>query len=388
MTSAVAVEAGSLWVVTAGDHKNVRNRVTGTTTNRVKYVVVGSGGDNWNGRKTKSHGEMSVPLAEWLTTRTPESGLTLPSTNGGASYRRVATPLPKRSEEPVRKTEPARGVINAPRGNISIETVTPDIAQSWIDRGGVNRKLVERRVAALAAAFKRGEGRLTYEPIVFDDEGHVINGQHRLHAIVRSGVPLQMMLVRGAEPEVFDVMDTGRSRTIGDILSIHGYASKDATAAAVRNLIFYEAYGTFNPGARESQTLINSVTTLEYLEKHPDVHEGLLIGDRIRGAGLQGGIGVWAALATLWLRSDPDKAKAFAESLITGAGLMPGDPGLALRNRCVNRTAGEFSKSGKGREFLGAIAIKAWNAYVKGQQVYQLVWKGDAKKPEPFPAVQ
>jgi hypothetical protein len=379
--TAEAIKSGSEWVRSNGVHTGLRKRVVGISKTRVKFVEIGGGNSFGNGKVADQ--PQSCSIEEFLGAHVPASELAGGTTNGYA-YRRAAEPKPRPVEKPINYT-PQRGVINVPRGNVSIELVTPDMAQEWIDRGGRNRKLTQRRVEALAAALKRGEGRLTYEPIVFDDEGHVINGQHRLHAIVHSGVPLQLMVVRGAEPEVFDVMDTGRSRTIGDILSIHGHPSKDATAATVRNLMFYEAYGRFSPTVRESQYMVNSVTTLAYLEEHPEVHEGVLLGDRIRGAGLQGGIGVWAALATIWLRISEHEARDFIEQLISGARLEHGSPALALRNRCVNRESGEFSKSGKGRELLGAMAIKAWNSFRRGEQVQILVWRGDAKKPEPFP---
>jgi hypothetical protein len=80
--------------------------------------------------------------------------------------------------------------------DIEVITITPEMAQEWLDRGGTNRKITRRRIEAMSAAILRGEWRLTGEAIKLDKDGHVRDGQNRLHAIVEAGVPVGV--ARGA----------------------------------------------------------------------------------------------------------------------------------------------------------------------------------------------
>ena len=110
-------------------------------------------------------------------------------------------------------------------------TITPELAQEWLDRGGTNRKITQRRIDAMAAAIQRGEWRLTGEAIKLDAEGRVRDGQNRLHAIVQAGMPVTSVVACGVDEDAFDVMGTGRSRNAADVLHIHGYPSLNAQQA-------------------------------------------------------------------------------------------------------------------------------------------------------------
>src|SRR5919202_4651022 len=99
-----------------------------------------------------------------------------------------------------------------PALNLEVMTITPELAQEWLDRGGVNRKLTRRRIDAMAAAIQRGEWQLTGEAIKLDHEGRVRDGQNRLHAIVQAGIPVRSVVARGGGGEGVDVIGTGRAR--------------------------------------------------------------------------------------------------------------------------------------------------------------------------------
>src|SRR5207302_6854563 len=193
-------------------------------------------------------------------------------------------------------------VTREPHLDLEIVTITPELAQEWLDRGGTNRKITRRRIEAMTAAIQHGEWRLTGEAIKLDADGRVRDGQNRLHAIVEAGIPVRSVVARGVSEEAFDVMDTGRPRTAADVLGIHGYPSQNALAAAARGLMFIERYGRVFPTQRDSHLYVTPVTTLQYIQEHPEVIDGVRLGDRIYHSGLQGGIGLWAIIVTLFLR--------------------------------------------------------------------------------------
>jgi hypothetical protein len=274
--------------------------------------------------------------------------------------------------------------VDQPRLNLEVMTITPEVAQEWLDRGGTNRKITRRRIDAMAAAIQRGEWRLTGEAIKLDAEGRVRDGQNRLHAIVQAGIPVTSVVAHGVDEDAFDVMDTGRSRNAADVLHIHGYPSQNALAAAARGLMFFERYGRVFPAQRDSHLYVTPVTTLHYVDQHSEVIEGVRLGDRIYHSGIQGGIGLWAIAMTLFLRLNAQQAEEFAEHLTSGAGLHRGHPLLMLRNRLLGSQRDQYSTL-SGREALVAITIKAWNAWREGRTLQTLSWRADGRRAEPFP---
>src|SRR5438105_4620089 len=151
------------------------------------------------------------------------------------------------------------------------------MARPW----GNNRKITRRRIEGTTAAIRRYEWRMTGEAIKLDHEGRVLDGQNRLHAIVEAGIPVRSVVARGVSEDAFDVMDTGRSRNAADVLHIHGYPSQNALAAAARGLMFIERYGRVFPSQRDSHLYVTPVTTLQYVKAHPEIIDGVHLGDRI-----------------------------------------------------------------------------------------------------------
>jgi hypothetical protein len=67
---------------------------------------------------------------------------------------------------------PTRG----PDLDLEIMTITPELAQEWLDRGGTNHKIT-RRIDAMTVAILRREWRLTGEAIKLDHEGLSATGR-------------------------------------------------------------------------------------------------------------------------------------------------------------------------------------------------------------------
>ena len=54
-----------------------------------------------------------------------------------------------------------------------------------------------RWVNHLATLIKNGEFTLTHQGIAFDEDGNLIDGQHRLHAIIKAGIAVKMEVSSG-----------------------------------------------------------------------------------------------------------------------------------------------------------------------------------------------
>ena len=115
-----------------------------------------------------------------------------------------------------------------------MQTITPAKAADMLDANITNRPLAKSTVRAFAEAMERGDWLVTHQGIAFDSDGVLVDGQHRLAAIIEADVPVDMTVFTDVEPDTFDVLDTGKRRTAADVLAIEGEKSTTLLAAMVR----------------------------------------------------------------------------------------------------------------------------------------------------------
>jgi hypothetical protein len=101
-----------------------------------------------------------------------------------------------------------------------VVTITPEMASQMLCHNTGNREVRDSIVAKYMRIIARGEWKLTHQGIAFDVDGKLVDGQHRLMAIVRTETAVQMMVTRGVDPETFGVLDQGARRTAADILHL------------------------------------------------------------------------------------------------------------------------------------------------------------------------
>lgn len=109
-----------------------------------------------------------------------------------------------------------------------IMEVSPETATRWLEKNTHNRDVQQSKVEEFAETMKRGEWKLSTEAIAFchpwsDSAGNrheetLINGQHRLWAVIMANKPVWFTVWWGCEPEEFGVIDQGKPRTQGDVL--------------------------------------------------------------------------------------------------------------------------------------------------------------------------
>lgn len=132
--------------------------------------------------------------------------------------------------------------------NTKIELITPEAAARILREANIdNRKLKPRKVEALARDIRAGTFVVTHQGIAFDDEGRLLDGQHRLSAIVLAGKAAQMLVtknlprttrVRGMDLATWDVIDKGIRRSDGEALARKtGVKNGNKLAAVMRVLL-------------------------------------------------------------------------------------------------------------------------------------------------------
>lgn len=145
---------------------------------------------------------------------------------------------------------------------VSVETITPELATRYLASNVKNRSVRKQEVEAYAREIKRGTFALTHQGIAFDENGHLIDGQHRLMAIATAGIPVQMVVARGVVPTAFSVIDRGASRTMRDVVSLN-VADAGESYAMMRNGVMLSAISQLvSCGYRKMKLTPNEVLKL------------------------------------------------------------------------------------------------------------------------------
>lgn len=155
-------------------------------------------------------------------------------------------------------------------------TITPALAKSLITSNTIrNRPLNDRAVTRFANDIKNGKWVLNGEAIILSDNSDIIDGQHRLKAVIKANLPIKSLVVRGAELSAFDTIDIGSKRSGSDILGIAGYSHSRLLAAVLRSLDSFKASG-FQPSVPILGQSLNTdkrVNYLELIKKYPNAIE-------------------------------------------------------------------------------------------------------------------
>jgi len=102
-------------------------------------------------------------------------------------------------------------------------TITPDMAINWLEKiNASNRPLSDAHVERLARDMKEGRWLLTHQGIAFAPDGALLDGQHRLWAIVQANVPVELHVWSNVPPESLMSVDTGKTRSLADVLHLGG----------------------------------------------------------------------------------------------------------------------------------------------------------------------
>ena len=111
-------------------------------------------------------------------------------------------------------------VASTQREKVEIKIITPEFAEKLLEKNTSNRNLRRDHVATLARDMIEGAWRLNNDAICIANDGALLNGQHRLNAIIKAGKPIKMLVAEGFAPETYKVLDGGAKRSVADQMNI------------------------------------------------------------------------------------------------------------------------------------------------------------------------
>lgn len=266
---------------------------------------------------------------------------------------------------------------NGPK--VELKQITPAIAEQLLRNNVRNRKLKSSKVAEYAGMMKEGRWADGVADVDFDVDGVLINGQHTLHAVQQSGVPVLVTFKTNLEPWFQDVLDSHSKRSIADQLSLEGVTNANTVAALAMPMILLDESGSI-PMPRDRQTVMPSkradrLTILDYCRRNQEWLEAVASQAKSRSAKLNSLVPatMLGVLQVAFTRAAPEHGNAWMKQFCEETGECS-QPVAAYRRklRAMNKSSKPWST---GDKYL--YAIKSFNAYMARQDIKRFTRKPD-----------
>ena len=114
----------------------------------------------------------------------------------------------------------------------TVMSIGPEEAMRLFENNKNNRAISDKIVKQYAADMRAGNWKETGDPIYIDINGNLLNGQHRLWAIIESGVTLRFHVIYETDDDAFATFDTGRVRDLSQLVGISNPDHPDKACAA------------------------------------------------------------------------------------------------------------------------------------------------------------
>lgn len=259
---------------------------------------------------------------------------------------------------------------------VRLETITPQQAEEYLKHMPLNRRLRQRHLAVLTEEIRAGRWQVNGETIKFNRDGYLIDGQHRLAAVVKAATAITTYVVRDLHDQMKETIDLGLKRSPEDILGLQGYANPSHMAAAARWIWRYQT------GQMENYRVNPSIDILkQVIDMYPTLKESLFYGQYLRQY-IPRSLGT--ALHCLMALSSATITEDLYRGIKEGENLTRASPVYLVRQRLINNLQ---HKARLPSYEIAAIMIKAFNACKEGKHIQSLRWGSAGKSYEAFPTV-
>lgn len=245
---------------------------------------------------------------------------------------------------------------------IKKEFITPDIAKKYLESNSHNRRISKPSLMRYVGDMLKGNWREdTGELIKISKKGRILDGQHRLEAIVKSKCSLYFHVAYDIDESVFDVLDTGKSRNATDCFMSAGVKYDNSIPSII------SLYNSLEDGRKRGMQINFKATNAELLQQYYEneifwqnvakkSHNWYLSFAKIITPSIIGGF--FAHFYNL----NPEKSELFMNQLTTG---------LNVDNQIINLLRNKLMQDKMSQRKMPinlklALIIKTWNYYIKG----------------------
>lgn len=243
-----------------------------------------------------------------------------------------------------------------------VEAISPVVAESYLSTSKGNRKISDTTLNTYIRDMLAGKWIVSPHPIVFDEEGVLIDGHHRLLAVCKSKLTLEFSVVRNASHDTMRVIDSGRHRSAADFLTISGVQNGSRLATAAR-LLYGIKVANFSVKLSTSEIEV-------ILNNHPRLNEYVEACSGAKGINKSHLIAV-SYLGGV-LGESQSTSMQFIDVFKTGIPRYQNDPAHVLRERNISLGNGSgIAVQGRSLDARLDIynLINSWNNFTVGNRI-------------------
>lgn len=252
---------------------------------------------------------------------------------------------------------------------IQKKLITPAKAVELLQSNVKNRRPKNPVVLKYAKEMASGKWKEdTFELIKISKSGIILDGQHRLMAVVKSNTPTYFHVVDGLEDSIFDVLDTGSTRNASDVFKIN----QIKYSTTIPSIISF--YDLLTENRRHKATQVNTrksnADLLSEYELNPDKWDDIAreshtlyaqFGKILSTAFIGGFLAFFRDISH-------DDANSFMSQLCSGKNIE-NDSINMLRMKLVNEKVSVHKLSTSTKQ---AYIIKTWNLF-RSKQVLKFL---------------
>lgn len=262
-----------------------------------------------------------------------------------------------------------------------LDELTPEFAGELLQQLHPNqRRLRKGHVAQLARAMKEGRWRWTADPIKLDRNLRIIDGQHRLAAIVLSDVTLKDVLIATIDdPEAFRAIDQGVTRSLGDIMTTAGYKPVPRTISGAIVAEHFDWNDWRGKLSREEQ--------MDLIQEFPFLDELRALRKASPRQAYIFTVGPLSA-AIRCMRVNHDAALAWFTAVFSMNPIVydePNDHARLLYTFLQQRPNAGTPSNPKTIVEQAWKSLRAWNAWRRQEKLSRLVYNPGSRMPRPEP---
>jgi hypothetical protein len=267
---------------------------------------------------------------------------------------------------------------NGPSFNCVREMVTPERATELLEHNRLNRPIRDQHVKRIVGQILDGKWRFNGDTIKISDDGSVLDGQHRLWAIIESKTPVETMLLWGIAREAFATIDTVRApRSGGDTLSLLGVARHRNIVSGALAWYIRHKRGVLET-YRAPQNKVENADIESAFENNRNIVKAIEQAMSVRRLVNPSVLGFIYYVAA---NRNPALAARMLAVLQNPAGVSVDDAFFLLRSHFAS---GYDPKKRDPVQSI-ALAFKALNAAHNGLQLRHLKWQPQGQAAEAFP---
>ena len=248
--------------------------------------------------------------------------------------------------------------------------LTPERAEELLENNHHNRKITQQRVREYSKEMMSGLWLYNGESIIVSESGRLLDGQHRLLAVIDSGVTIETELVEGV-PDTDNGVDTfltinTKNRSNVDALTIAGF--KDRPQHIAKLLSFREAFNNKRLMQQASGTKLLNHEVVELARDFGETN-AIRIVDRAMNLAVRTdllAVPFW--ILAVYVFEGLPMGNDFLEEIAEGQGGREGDPVSAYLTRLEDfKRAGHGGAAINKGKWLGM--FKAYKAKVEGKEI-------------------